>query len=88
MTNTKGMDTTKQTAVDLMFQKAMLVLPMGSIDARQALKETYEEAKEMHKKEIKDAIFWGNIKGYDEHKRTWVFDEDEQYYNETYGGKK
>jgi hypothetical protein len=45
-----------------------------------------QKAKEMHKKEIKDAIFWGNIKGYDEHKRTWVFDEDEQYYNETYGG--
>jgi len=48
----------------------------------------FEQAKAMHKKEIKDAIFWGNIKGYDEHKRTWVFDEDEQYYNETYGTNK
>jgi hypothetical protein len=50
--------------------------------------EATNKAKEMHKKEIKDAIFWGNIKGYDEHKRTWVFDEDEQYYNEKYGGGK
>jgi hypothetical protein len=50
--------------------------------------ETIEIAKAMHKKEIKDAIFWGNIKGYDEHKRTCIHDEDEQYYNETYGGDK
>jgi hypothetical protein len=49
--------------------------------------ELLEQAKAMHKKEIKDAIFWGNIKGYDEHKRTWVFDEDEQYYNETFNPK-
>jgi hypothetical protein len=46
----------------------------------------FEQAKEMHKKEIKDAIFWGNIKGYDEHKRTCIHDEDEQFYVQTYGG--
>jgi hypothetical protein len=48
------------------------------------INDLLEHHKAMHKKEIKDAIFWGNIKGYDEHKRTWVFDEDEQYYNETF----
>ena len=52
------------------------------------INDLLEHHKAMHKKEIKDAIFWGNIKGYDEHKRTWVFDEDEQYYNESYGGNK
>jgi hypothetical protein len=53
------MSNEKQTAVDLMFQKAMLVLPMGSIDARQALKETYQQAKEMEKKQIEDAELRG-----------------------------
>jgi hypothetical protein len=47
-----------------------------------------ENLRDMHRTEIKDAIYWGNIKGYDEHKRIWVFDEDEQYYNETFGGNK
>ena len=51
------------------------------------INDLLEHHKAMHKKEIKDAIFWGNIKGYDEHKRTWVFDEDEQYYNETFNTK-
>jgi homospermidine synthase len=46
--------------------------------------ELLQQAKAMHKKEIKDAIYWGNLKGYDEHKRTWVFDEDEQYYEQTF----
>jgi glycogen synthase len=84
MTNTKGMDTTKQTAVDLMFQKAMLVLPMGSIDARQALKETYEEAKEMEKEQIKSAFNIGELMAHD-----YFYGNDEcaeNYYKETYGG--
>jgi hypothetical protein len=50
--------------------------------------EWFEQAKAMHKEEIEEAIYWGNMKGYDEHKRTWVFDEDEQYYEQTFGGNK
>jgi hypothetical protein len=46
---------TKQTAVDLMYQRAISVLPMGSIDARRKLKETYEQAKEMEKEQIINA---------------------------------
>jgi hypothetical protein len=76
-------DETKQTAVDFLMDK--LFDPSMMVDEQL---KWFEEAKAMHKKEIKDAIFWGNIKGYDEHKRTWVFDEDEQYYNETYGTNK
>lgn len=44
----------QQTAVDLMYQRAISVLPMGSIDARQKLKETYEQAKEMDKKQAQE----------------------------------
>jgi hypothetical protein len=76
----------KQTAVDLMFQKAMLVLPMGSIDARQALKETYEQAKEMEKEQIKSAFNIGELMAHD-----YFYGNDEcaeNYFNETYGGNK
>jgi hypothetical protein len=81
------MSNEKQTAVDLMFQKAMLVLPMGSIDARQALKETYQQAKEMEKEQIEDAYQAGQ----DNVDYTACFvDENglENYYEQTYGGNK
>jgi hypothetical protein len=66
----------KQTAVDLMFQRAISVLPMGSIDARQRLAETYEQAKEMEKQQIIDACNYGDF-----------VELGEQYYEQTYGGK-
>jgi len=49
------MSNNKQSSVDLMFNRAISVLPMGAIDARQRLKETYEQAKAMHKDEILNA---------------------------------
>jgi hypothetical protein len=73
----------KQTAVDLMYERAISVLPMGSIDARQRLKETYQQAKEMEKEQIMDAHNNGYGSGY--------MDEGispEKFYNETYGGEK
>ena len=42
----------KQSSVDLMFNRAKSLLPMGAIDARQSLKETYQQAKAMHKEEL------------------------------------
>ncbi len=48
--------------------------------------DLFEQAKAMHKEEMLYAIEWGNRKGYDEHKLTCIYDEDEQYYNETFGG--
>ena len=74
------MSNEKQTAVDLMFQRAMLVLPMGSIDARQSLKETYQQAKEMEKEQIAKAYDDAIMKGRQE--------DGEQYYEQTYGGNK
>jgi hypothetical protein len=76
---------TKQTAVDLMFQRAMFVLPMFSIDARRGLKETYEQAKEMEKKQAQ--------RTFEESRLTNAFvgfkhKTFEDYYNETYGGNK
>lgn len=44
-----------------------------------------KRAKQMEKKQIIDAVDWGNRKGYDEHTLTVIYDLDEQYYNETYG---
>jgi hypothetical protein len=69
---------TQQTAVDLMFQRAMFLLPMGSIDARQSLKETYQQAKEMEKEQIAKAYDDAIMKGRQE--------DGEQYYEQTYGG--
>jgi len=43
-----------------------------------------QQAKEMEKQQIIDAVEWGNRKGYDEHRLTCILDEDEDYYNETY----
>jgi len=43
-----------------------------------------QQAKEMEKEQIMDAVEWGNRKGYDEHRLTCILDEDEDYYNETY----
>ena len=48
--------------------------------------DTIEQAKAMHKEEIMDAIDFGNYKGYEEHKRTCIYNEDKDYYNRLYGG--
>jgi nucleosome binding factor SPN SPT16 subunit len=69
----------QQTAVDLMFQKAISVLPMGSIDARRRLKETYEQAKEIEKEQHRKTYHQGLNSN---------FQDFEQYYNETYKTKK
>jgi hypothetical protein len=73
---------TKQTAVDLMYQRAISVLPMGSIDARRKLKETYDQAKEMEKEQIKDAF----DTGFKDIGLAYL--TGKTYYNETYGGNK
>jgi hypothetical protein len=80
------MSNKQQTAVDLMFQRAMFVLPQFSIDARQRLQETYEQAKEMEKEQIKSAFNSGELMAHD-----YFYGNDdcaENYYNETYGGNK
>jgi hypothetical protein len=79
-----------KTAVDLMFQKAMLVLPMGSIDARQALKETYQQAKEMDKERLTDAYCDGKANGMDISHPLSLTKEisANEWYEQTYGGNK
>jgi hypothetical protein len=72
----------KQTAVDLMYERAISVLPMGSIDARQKLKETYQQAKEKEKEQICDAFYFG-VK-VDEFTIDNPYTEAEQYYKENY----
>ncbi len=50
--------------------------------------EWFDQAKAMHKEEIIDAIDFGNYKGYEEHKRTCIYNEDKDYYDRLYGGNK
>ncbi len=69
----------KQTAVDLMFQRAISVLPMGSIDARRRLAETYEQAKEMEKeqRQLSEEEMDMTAKEYilyNDQKRNWVIE--------------
>jgi hypothetical protein len=68
----------KQTAVDLMFQRAISVLPMGSIDARRRLEETYQQAKATEKEQIVTA----HIEGQPLY--SCQSEKAKQYYNETY----
>jgi len=76
----------KQTAVDLIYHRAISLLPMGSIDARQKLKQTYERAKEMEKEQIISAFNNGEFFPSDYyHPNSSSVDGSETYYNETYG---
>jgi spore coat polysaccharide biosynthesis predicted glycosyltransferase SpsG len=67
----------KQTAVEWLVSK----LPQRMLNY---LKEEIEQAREMEKQQIIDAVEWGNRKGYEEHRLTCINNEDEQYYNETF----
>ena len=69
----------QQTALDLMFHRAISVLPMGAIDARQRLIETYQHAKEIHRTEIIESYASGSN---DRLKNTI----NTNYYAETFGG--
>lgn len=46
-----------------------------------------EQAKEMEKQQIIDAVEFGNRIGYDEHRLTCIQDEDEKYYNKIFKNK-
>ena len=53
-------------------------------DQQEKLEKYIEQAKEMEKQQILDAVEWGNRKGYDEHTLTCINDDDARYYNETF----
>ena len=71
---------TKQTAVDIMFYRAISVLPMGAIDAKATLKETYLQAKEMEKEQHKNTWYDSRLHNYIGKQKSF-----EDFYNETYG---
>lgn len=79
------MSNNKQSSLDLMFNRAISVLPMGSIDARQRLKDTYEQAKAMHKEEIMWAYM--NVNDDRDYRLENVILKEfaEAFYNETFG---
>ena len=69
-----------------MFNRAISVLPMGAIDARQRLKETYEQAKAMHEQETKDAHENGMSEGYyfEGSRSDWESEGVTKYFAEQY----
>jgi hypothetical protein len=77
------MSNEQQTAVDLMYQRAISVLPMGAIDARRRLQETYEQAKEVEKEQILKAHISAGARLED-----ISIEAAEHYYNEIYGADK
>jgi DNA polymerase II large subunit len=81
------MSNNKHSSIDLMFNRAISVLPIDAFYGRQRLKETYEQAKEMHKEEIEDAFQSGKW-DWAEHIVNDVESKDtSQYYNETFNPK-
>jgi hypothetical protein len=70
----------KQTAVDLMYWRAINVLPLGAIDAEIRLEEMYLQAKQMEKEQIVNAYNESFIL------RDKPYSTAVKYYNETYGG--
>ena len=58
---------------------------LNNIHLKDSLKwpEIIEQAKAMHKEEIKQAIMFGDCRG-----QIGTYATSEQYYNETFGGEK
>lgn len=72
----------KQTAIEWLYNNLFLnPISYKDIEYNEAV---FENAKEMEKQQIIDAVEWGNRKGYDEHTLTCIYDEDLKYYNETF----
>ena len=73
------MSNNKQSSIEWLVEK-MLTQDWYTYKSLEYIKQ----AKAMHKEEIINAIDFGNYKGYEEHKRTCLYNEDEQYYNERF----
>jgi hypothetical protein len=71
------------TAVEWLYERLERMIPRSALYNIDKM-QYFEQAKELEKQQIIDAVEWGNRKGYDEHRLTCILDEDEQYYNETY----
>jgi hypothetical protein len=75
----------KHSSIDLMFNRAISVLPIDAFYGRQRLKETYEQAKAMHKEEIENGWYDGYLYEGRIPDHECVADI---YYKKTYGGNK
>ena len=74
------MNNNKHRSIDFMFNRAISVLPIDAFYARQRLKETYEQAKAMHKEEIEEAYDDAIMKGRHQ--------DGYEYYEQTFGDNK
>lgn len=82
------MSNNKQTSVDQLFDQLSSegLLGIFTFDQMKRALEILDEAKAMHKEEIRTAFRIGEKFASDYF--GGELDEDEQYYNETYGGNK
>lgn len=76
---------TNQTSVDQLFDQLSTenLLGLFTYDQMQRAMEILEQAKALHKKEIKEAIIFSYCRG-----EMSTYATCERYYNETYGGNK
>lgn len=68
----------KQTAVDRLYIHLLGIVSFDSEQLRNMYEESFKQAKQMEKEQIKNAFIDG------EHQQGFEL-EAEQYYNETYG---
>lgn len=77
----------QQTAVEWLLYN-LLYHNLVDNSPKSKLWELTKQAKEMEKEQIIDSYGFGYQNGYDDSKLNIKVDDAEQYYNETYGGKK
>lgn len=71
----------QQSAVQYLEEQLKKVLIDNQIQQTEYL---FDQAKELFKQQIIDAVEYGNRIGYDQHRLTCILDEDEQYFNQTF----
>ena len=79
------MSNNKQSSVEwlqIQLKKGIDFNPLNPLSYPKAVDNLFEQAKAMHKEEIKQAIMFGDCRG-----EVSTYKILEQYYNETFGGK-
>ena len=68
--------------LQIQLKKGIDFNPLNPLSYPKAVDNLFEQAKAMHKEEIKEAIMFGDCRG-----EVSTYKILEQYYNETFGGK-
>ena len=77
---------TKQTAVDWLYNELTTKSGVSKEDWAKMILKAFKKAKKMEKQQIQDG-YWNGSDSFFEHPKQILLNANE-YYNETYGGKK